>query len=69
MSKRRCFQLHLTRVLEKTTPIISKNMGKHFLLTAYGGYLNYPTMENIEGYLTYVSKKSPWGKVELRISF
>ena len=48
---------------------LSKNIGKSLLFSAHAGYLSYPSLENYMGYLTYITKNSPWGKVELRITF
>lgn len=48
---------------------LSKNIGKSLLFSAHAGYLSYPTLENYMGDLTYITKNSPWGKVELRITF
>ena len=47
----------------------SKNFGKHFLVNAYVGYLQHPTLTLDNHILSYKPDSSPWGKVEIRLTF
>jgi len=46
--------------------IITKNIGDHWLLNAYAGYLIYPKM--VLAY-QYETVHTPWGKLEIRFTF
>lgn len=47
----------------------TKHFGKLFQVSLYAGYLNYPLMQNIDGYLVYKKNSEPWGKIECRITY
>lgn len=46
--------------------MLSKNFGNHFLINAHAGYLVYPKMTSP---YNYVTNKTPWGKIEMRLTF
>jgi hypothetical protein len=52
--------------MEEYDMVLSKNFGDHFLLNAHLGYLVYPKMTSV---YNYVTNKTPWGKLEMRITF
>ncbi|HNX88628.1 MAG TPA: 4Fe-4S binding protein [Paludibacteraceae bacterium] len=47
----------------------SKNFGKYILITAYGGYIEHPTLSVDGSEFRYLKDASPWGKVEVRFTF
>jgi hypothetical protein len=46
--------------------MLSKNIGQHILINAHAGYLMYPKMTSV---YSYVPTQSPWGKIEMRLTF
>lgn len=48
---------------------LSKNFGKYVLINAYVGYIEHPTLSSEGSVLAYKKDSSPWGKVELRLTF
>jgi len=47
--------------------VVSKNIGEHLLINCHAGYLIYPKM--IDRAYVYETNHTPWGKVELRLTF
>jgi len=46
--------------------VISKNFGDHLLVNAHFGYLVYPKMTDA---YVYELNRTPWGKIEMRLTF
>lgn len=47
--------------------VVSKNVGEHLLINGHLGYLVYPKMTDRP--YVYETNRSPWGKVEMRLTF
>ena len=47
--------------------VVSKNIGQHLLINGHFGYLVYPQMTG-RAYV-YETNRTPWGKVEMRLTF
>lgn len=47
--------------------VLSKNFGNHLLINGHMGYLVYPKMTD-RAYV-YETKRTPWGKIEIRYTF
>lgn len=59
-----------TTRMQETDLTFSKNLGKLFLVNASLGYVKYPSLTTDPNLgLMYKAKSSPWGKIELRITF
>lgn len=48
---------------------VSKNFGKHLLVNAYYGMLDFPNLENTDVVLHYNHVQTMFGRLELRITF
>ncbi|MCX6309453.1 MAG: hypothetical protein NTY32_11690, partial [Bacteroidia bacterium] len=53
--------------MEEYDLVVSKNIGDHLLINCHAGYLVYPKM--IDKAYTYETNRTPWGKVEMRLTF
>ena len=47
--------------------VVSKNIGEHLLINGHLGYLVYPKMTDRP--YVYETNRTPWGKVEMRLTF
>jgi len=52
--------------MEEYDLVLSKNLGNHLLINTHIGYLVYPRMTSVYNYET---RKTPWGKIEMRYTF
>jgi len=52
--------------LQEYDMVLSKNFGDHVLMNAHFGYMVYPQMTSV---YNYVTNKTPWGKIEMRLTF
>lgn len=53
--------------MEEYDLVVSKNIGDHLLINGHLGYLVYPKMTDRP--YVYETNRTPWGKVEMRLTF
>jgi hypothetical protein len=55
-----------TQRMQEYDLMFSKNFGQHLLMNAHLGYLTYPKMTEP---FVYEAKHTPWGKIEMRLTY